>query len=295
MDNEFKRFIVMVVGIIVLVITMVLLFFSVASIPANHVGVVFNRADGGINEEPVKSGWRFHAPFLETVYDVSTYTHALHLKPGTDKEGAAFDDSLVTQTKDGQWLAIEAEVQYRILPENAIEVFEQFKSNNGEIDDNLKEKMPSIIQRAVERVTSKYDVVEALGEKRAEMQEELELIVSEELIKYGITLQSFTLVDTDAGDEIEAAIAQEAVEQQNIATAKQHQEKARINNQTELEKAQAEAERKQIQAEAEAKANKELSDSVTPELVSYLEAQARQKFGWVTVQGISDIMVDAPN
>lgn len=295
MDREEKQFIGLVVTGIIGILVIVLLFFSVASIPANHVGVVFNRFDGGINEELVKSGWRFHAPFVESVYDVSTYTHALHLKPGTDKDGGAFDDSLVTQTKDGQWLAIEAEVQYRILPEDAIEVFEQFKSNSGDIDDNLKAKMPSVIQRAVERVTSKYDVVEALGEKRAPMQDELEVVVAEELIKYGITLQSFTLVDTDAGDEIEAAIAQEAVEQQNIATAKQHQEKARIINQTELEKAQAEAERKQIQAQAEAKANKEIADSVTPELVDYMEALGRQKHGWIEVQGVSDVIVDTAN
>lgn len=295
MNQEFKGVITSIVLGVVGLLVVVLLFFSVASIPANHVGVVFNRFDGGINEEPVKSGWRFHAPFIESVYDISTYTHALHLKPGTNKDGEAFDDSLVTQTKDGQWLAIEAEVQYRILPEDAIEVFEQFKSNSGDIDDNLKAKMPSVIQRAVERVTSKYDVVEALGEKRAPMQDELEVVVAEELIKYGITLQSFTLVDTDAGDEIEAAVAQEAVEQQNIATAKQHQEKARINNQTELEKAQAEAERKQIQAQAEAKANKEIADSVTPELVGYMEALGRQKHGWIEVQGVSDVIVDTTN
>ena len=279
---------------VLLLVGAIFLLFFVDSVPPNHVGVVYNKFNKGnaIEEKVLSPGYRIINPISKSIYDISTYTHSLHLKPGTSKEGMPFDDTIVTQTRDGQWLTTQAEVQYRVLPEDAVFVFEQFMSNNRAVDDNLKEKMPPIIQRALESVTTKYDVVGALGTERGKMQAEIEQAVSKELAKYGITMQSFTLVDTDAGDQIESAIAQEAVEQQNIETAKQQQEKQRINNQTELEKTENLAERKQIEAQAEAKANKEIADSITPELVDYMEALARQEHGFVTVQGVKDVIVD---
>lgn len=272
--------------------TVLLLATSIDSIPANHVGVVFNRIDGGIQENYIKAGWRLHAPFVETVYDISTRTHSLHLKPSKDKEGNEINKTITTQTKDGQWLATQADVQYRVLPENAVNVFNQFYQNGISIDDKIKEQMVPVIQRAVESVTAQFDVVGALGAERTEMQTMIEESVANELLKYGITMQSFTLVDTDAGDEIEKEIAQEAVEQQAIETVKQQQEKQRISNEIELEKAQAEADRKKIASQAEAEANAKIAQSVTPELIQYKEAEARMKHGWLEVQ-TQQAIVDA--
>lgn len=285
---------------------------SFESVPANHVGVVFNKINGGIQEGILEPGWKFHAPFVETVYDISTYTHALHLKPGTTEDGEAFDDTLVIQTQDGQWVSMQAEIQYRVAPEDAHFVFTQFRSNNRDIYENLREKMPAIIQRSVERVTSQYDVVGILGGERTQVQEEIENSVAEELAKYGITMQSFTLVDTDAGDAIEQAIADEAVAQQLVETSKQQQEQQRVINQTELEKSEAEADRKLVQAqadadrtlvqakadaekvkvdaEARAEANQKIANSVTPELIQYEETQARKTQGWIT----TDVDVTLP-
>lgn len=274
---------------------------SLSSVPANHVGIVFNKMDGGVQEEVLGSGWKFHIPFVENVYDLSTYTHALHLKPGTDKDDKPFDDTIITQTQDGQWISTQAEMQYRIAPEDAHFVFTQFRSNNRDIIENLREKMPAIIQRAVERVTSQYDIVGILGQERSDVQLAIEASVTEELAKYGITMQSFTLVDTDAGDAIEQAIADEAVAQQLVETSKQQQEQQRVVNQTELEKSEAEAERKLVQAkvdaekiklaaDAQAEANAKIADSVTEELIRYEEMQARKTQGWLT----TDVEVTLP-
>ena len=44
---------------------------------------------------------------------------------------------------------------------------------------------------------------------------------------------------------------------------------------------------------SEAKANKELSSSITDELIRMKEAEAHYKNGWVTVQGTGTTVVDA--
>lgn len=58
-------------------------------------------------------------------------------------------------------------------------------------------------------------------------------------------------------------------------------------------KAEADAEKTRIAAEAQAKANKELSSSITDELIRMKEAEAHYKNGWVTVQGADTTVVDA--
>lgn len=94
------------------------------------------------------------------------------------------------------------------------------------------------------------------------------------------------------GDEIEAAIKNESVKQKEIDTAKQEQEKAKVEADTKKVQAQAEADAGIIKAEGEAKANKAKSDSITDNLIRMKEAEAREKHGWVTVNGAGSVITN---
>lgn len=52
-----------VVGLF-LVIGLILLPFSIANVPANHVGVVYNGFGGGVQEKTLANGFYFKKPFL---------------------------------------------------------------------------------------------------------------------------------------------------------------------------------------------------------------------------------------
>ena len=103
---------------------------------------------------------------------------------------------------------------------------------------------------------------------------------------------SFTITDQDAGDEIESAIRSESVKQKEIDTAKQEQEKAKVEAETKKVQAQAEADTAVIKAEGEAKANKIKSDSITDNLIRMKEAEARMQHGWVTVKGSGAVITN---
>lgn len=49
----------------------------------------------------------------------------------------------------------------------------------------------------------------------------------------------------------------------------------------------------QEKQQAQAEANKELSASITEDLIKMKEAEARLKHGWVTVKGANSTVVDA--
>lgn len=73
---------------------------------------------------------------------------------------------------------------------------------------------------------------------------------------------------------------------------KQEQEKAKVEANTKKVQAQAEADAGIIKAEGEAKANKAKSDSITDNLIRMKEAEAREKHGWVTVNGAGSVITN---
>ncbi|MBF1543670.1 MAG: prohibitin family protein [Prevotella salivae] len=256
-----------VVGLF-LVIGLILLPFSIANVPANHVGVVYNGFGGGVQEKTLANGFYFKKPFFDKIYKIPTDVQTVNL------------DKVTTQTHDGQYIDTSVDVKYQILGDDALTVFKQFR----EVDRVNKELVKPVVQRAVEQVTVDYDVFDILGPKRNEVYKQINDNVRNELQKFGLTFKSLTILDSDAKDEIELAIQNEAVAQKAIDVAKQEQEKIKVENETKLLQAKTDAEKKVIEAQAEADANKVISSSVTNEMNQYIEAQARLKHGWVEVQ-----------
>lgn len=256
-----------VVGLF-LVIGLILLPFSIANVPANHVGVVYNGFGGGVQEKTLANGFYFKKPFFDKIYKIPTDVQTVNL------------DKVTTQTHDGQYIDTSVDVKYQILGDDALTVFKQFR----EVDRVNKELVKPVVQRAVEQVTVDYDVFDILGPKRNEVYKQINDNVRNELQKFGLTFKSLTILDSDAKDEIELAIQNEAVAQKAIDVAKQEQEKIKVENETKLLQAKTDAEKKAIEAQAEADANKVISSSVTNEMNQYIEAQARLKHGWVEVQ-----------
>lgn len=249
---------------------------STYTIPANHVGIVYNTFGGGVQEKTLQNGFHLKNPF-DIIYTISTELNTVAI------------DRVTTQTQDAQYIDTTLDVKYQITGSNAMKAFQQFKDHT--IERMNIEVVKPIVQKAVEQVTVDYDVLEILGTKRNEVYSKIEENVKKELEKFGLTYRSLVIVDSDAKDEIERAIQDEAVAQQAVNTAKQHQAKVEIEAQTKILEEKARAEQTIIKAEAEAQANKKLSDSLTENLVKYMEAQARQKHGWVEVM-TQDAIVD---
>lgn len=253
-------------------------------VPVNTVGIKFNQFTG-VSNEVLQEGMKFKTPF-DSVYIIST---EVQTKAVTEVTG---------QTKDAQWIKISMDIKYRVSPTNAFEVFKQFK--NLENVNNML--LSPLVQRAIESVTTKYNVIDILGEKRNSVYTEIESVVKEKLSESGIDFFSLVLVDTDAGAALESAIEQEAVAKKAVETASQVQAKAQVEAQTkvlqataaaevQIIEANAAAEVKTINAEAEAEANRKISASLTEQLLRSMEMEARKIHGWIEITGATPIIV----
>ena len=249
---------------------------AIKRIPANTVGVKVS-AFGGVQDTTLQTGYHFQIPFVDKVYMLPTSVQTKTM------------EKITTQTKDGQWLNTNIDVKYRVNKEKAMTVF----SNYTTLDTVNDSVVSPAVQRAIESVTGSYDIYDVLGNKRTEVYEMIDKALKEKFESYDLEFVSFTITDQDAGDEIEAAIKNESVKQKEIDTAKQEKAKAEVEAETKKVQAQAEANNAVIKAEGEAKANKIKSDSITDNLIRMKEAEAREKHGWVTVNGAGGVITNS--
>ena len=248
---------------------------AVTRIPANTVGVRVS-AFGGVQKDTLQTGYHLKMPFVDKIYVMPTSVQTKRM------------EQITTQTKDGQWLNTNIDVKYKVNKKEAMTVFSNY-TDMGNVSDNV---VTPAVQRAIESVTGEYDIYEILGSKRTEVYEKIDQKLKERFESDNLEFVSFTITDQDAGDEIEQAIKDESVKQKQVDSAKQDQEKAKIEAETKKVNAQAEADAAVIKAQGEAEANAKLNGSISDNLIRMKEAEARLKHGWVEVITNGDVITD---
>lgn len=224
----------------------------ITSIPANTVGIKYS-AISGTSQETLSEGLAFKSPF-DRVYTISTTVQEHNV------------ENVSVQTKDAQYVTMSMNIKYSVNSSNAFKVFQNYKTL-----DNLQNSLiANAAQRAVEEVTTLYNVIEVLGEQRNKIYTEIENNLKSRLAVEGVDLKFITILDTDAGETIENAIQAEAVAKKAAETALQKQEQAKIDAETKLMQAEIEAQTKLVQAQGEAEANaiktKQLTDEILMEM-----------------------------
>lgn len=228
----------------------------IAKVPANSVGIVYSPFTG-TSEVTLSEG--FHGKnIFDKVYNISTEVQTMTVS------------NLTTQTKDAQYVNSTLDIKYRVSSANAYLIFTQFRTLNKMSDTLI---IPTT-QRVLELITTNYNVMDVLGDKRSDIYKELEANLTEELAKYGVEFYSISITDMDAGETIEQAITAEAVAKKAVETAEQELLKAQteakqksVTAQAEQDAAKIQAETKLIQAEAEKKANELLQQSLTKDIL----------------------------
>ena len=228
----------------------------IARVPANSVGIKFNYFNG-VNEETMPAGMHIKTPF-DKVYKISTEVQTVTI------------ENLTSQTKDAQYVNTALDVKYRVNSENAHLVFTQFKT----LDKMSGSLIVPTTQRILELITTHYNVIDILGEKRSDVYNALSSDLADEFAKYGIEFYSISITDMDAGAAIENAITEEAVAKKAAETAEQKLIQAEteakqksVIAQAEQDAAKIEAETKIIQAEAERQANELLKQSIDEKIL----------------------------
>lgn len=257
-------------------------------IPTGYVGVVYNMS-GGVDGEVLSQGFHLVAPTKKvTVYSIGIEQSYLSAEKIGDSPK---DESFSIPTSDGKTVRVNLEFSYRFDEERVAETFTKFKGKSGEdIKDTFIK--PKIIAWTQE-VSANYPVTDIFGDKRTQINAELDLYLREKFEPYGIVIDTVNFTDISVDAETAAAIqkkvnAQQELELANIEAetakiqankdrevarvqAEKDKEVAAIKAEKEIIEAEAKAEALRIASEAEAEANKKIAASLTDELIEKIK------------------------
>ena len=219
---------------------LIIFFGCFTNVGANKVGITYNPFKGGIQQYTLAQGYNIKSPFTK-VYKIDTEVNELSFT------------NISVQTNDSQYVNASIKVQVQIDANKAFQYFSKYR--NKTLND-ISSILSATIQKQLETVTTQYNIMDVLGAKRDEIVNKSLDLIKEELIKDGINVLRLTLVDTDAGVEIENAIANEAVAKKDAETAEYKKQKAQL-----------EGEAKVIEAQKEKEANELISKTLTEELL----------------------------
>lgn len=268
-----RMFMAIMIGLVILV-GGILTLMSMENIKQGHVGVVFNRS-GGVEHETLPQGTHFISPFKKvTEYPVSLETVNY--------------DAIQLATKDGKPLSVAMIFDYMNEPDKIVDIFNKFKGAKAStIENNF---LRNRLKDAALTVTSKYTILE-IFQKREQIKLEISTLFTQSVKQHGFIVENFVLGTPEPDKNTQQAIQRVVDAQQELEALKIETLKAKEQAQKDRITAEGKATAAIATAKGQAEANRLMQQSITPELLKKMEMEARQKWGWITIQGANTAVV----
>ena len=260
--------------IIIIIVAMVIIGFAVdlinpsygffAKVNAGYAGVVDYFGD--VKDMPLKPGFHI-TKYFEHVHPVSIRTEK------TTYTVEAF-------SSDIQQVVMTISVNSNVSEDSAGVLY---KKVGMKYKDTLLEPK---IQENSKVVISRY-TAEALIENREKLSGEVLEKMKKDISPYGINVTSVSIENLDFTDAFESAVEAKQVATQEKQRAKTQEEQKTMETQQAAERARIDAEAKanvekiaadaeayavSVKAQAEAEANRQISESLTRDLIDYVQA-----------------------
>lgn len=257
-------------------------------IGTGKVGIVYTYKDG-VQKDVLKPGFNWVGP-MKKVKEFSTSNEILVMSKDK-REGSKDDDSIKVATSDDASIAVSFQMSYRYNPDTVVDTYKQFKGMDG--DDIIKSRVKPVLKSKISEITTNYSMMDIYSGNRSKLNTELTEYLNEEFVKkYGIEVLDASIIDVHPDKKLKEAIDNRVTALQEKQQAEAEQEKIKVQKETEKIQAETDAQIQITKAQAEAESNKIVSASITDELIRMKEAEARNKFGWITVSGADTVVTD---
>lgn len=241
-------------------------FFSLnpfVNIPAGHVGVVFDKLQGGVQEETMSEGLHFRMPLFQSVIEMPTRTQKVVFGE-TQDIGSAYrrQPMLSAASSDLQDVYVDAVVTYHLNKSAVAKIYQEVG-----IDYEIKKIVPKVTDQ-IKTHTAKYKVSEILT-NREEIKNRVFAALQADLASENIILEDVNLVNFDFNPNFKAAIEQKQVEEQKAQKEKYVLQQIEISSQQKVKKAEAEKQAKILEGEGLAQYNQLIQQEISPEVLQY--------------------------
>ena len=244
---------------------LVFLLTSTTYVNPGHVGIIIHRTGGGVDATPYGPGLHMRNPLTTGVQEYPTFMQTLVLTKAGN-EGSQNNDEINVNSVEGQPLSLDVSMSFELDPRMVPSLYTTFRTDVATIEHTYEKQA---IRQALQEIVGNEAIADIIGPKKAEVTKRVQDLVSQRLSQYGILVKQFTINELRAPPAVIEAINQKNVMQQQSLTAENELQKNKFQAQGDSIKGAGRAKAILAEAEAQAKANILLSQSITPNLVSY--------------------------
>lgn len=267
-----------VAGVIILLALVIGGFKTLERVDNGNVGIEYSMS-GGVKSKALGQG--VHWVGLDKVTQYPIRTQTVHQRVGL-------------ATKDGKKTTVTVTYSYHVDATKAVEVYKKFGS--ADIESIEKGWLSQKLTKSGRDALSEYTLLDVMGSESAKVQGAILTAFQKDVSSQGFVVEDLSFgvpsVDAQTQKSIDDLIKAGQDNKRAELEAKSRQINAEAKKKASITKAEGQAQSKSVKAQAEADANKKINESITDKTIDYMNAQARQKFGWITTQGGQPI-VDA--
>lgn len=242
-------------------------FVFVERVPEGQVAVVYSPSGGA--KKVLSPGWSVIGLFEKTTKYPTRIT--------------IIKDKVTVTTKDGKSISMPVSFEYKVSSDKVINIFKELGSQD--VKQIQEGYMYQKLFRASRSVVSGYTVLDIYGTKTTEASAKISEQMAKDVSDLGFIVTNVTLGTPQLDENTEKAINARVQSAQELELKKQELQNEQIEAEKKKVVAEGEAQKKLIAARAEAEANALLAKSITPEILKMEEMKARNKHGWITIQG----------
>ncbi|AMW04023.1 prohibitin family protein [Gemmatimonas phototrophica] len=257
-----KRLALAAVG---LVVAILLVRPTVAYIEPGHVGIVINRAGGGVSPTPLGPGFHLRNPLFTAITEYPTFMQTLVLTREST-EGSPNNDEINVNSIEGQPLSLDVSMSFELDGSKVPALYQTFRTDIQTISHGF---IKQAVRQSLQETVGQEMIADILGPKKAETVAQTQIALQKRLDPYGISVRQFTLNEFRAPKAVMDAISLKNVMSQQALTAQNELQKNTFQAQGDSIKAAGRAKAIMAEAEAQSRANELLSRSITQTLVQY--------------------------
>lgn len=287
MDIEAKKWITLILTVLIILVVVGLIIGMVELVPAGHKGVITNSPSGPSNVE-IEEGWQISTKYLFA--DISQVEWRTQKMAFVGADTAEADvGSIVLSSKDNIKVYIDFNIIYHVQEDMVSELV---------IENGLdyRERIINPIARSVPRnVGAQYNALDIRGSMRDEVEYAIAENITRALSEKYIIVEIFTLQDVRLPAAYEAAIEAKKVAEQNVLTQQYNLEAEEFVANKTIVRMNAEAAAVVINASAQrnatiirAEGDARAIGIVMEYLNSTEDNQTREFLQWVYLKALTD-------
>jgi regulator of protease activity HflC (stomatin/prohibitin superfamily) len=248
-DPKKKKFKIIAVAILLVLVIIPFLSSFWTTIEAGHVGV--QSFFGSVYDEELSSGFHFKNPLVEIIpMSVRTQEYTMSKTRG---EGARYsEDSITALTKEGLQVDLDMTILFHLKSSKASDVYRDLGSNY--VENVIRPAIRSTIREKI----ANYEAKSLYSEKREEARKQIFDSLQKMLEPRGVELEDVLLRNV----KLPSGLAQSIEEK---LQAEQESEKYDFL----LQKEEKEAERKRIEARGQRDAQQIINQGLTNQYLKY--------------------------